>query len=290
MPKLSQKPLERREIPSLSILSAECTPASIGNSVTADIHFRSATITVLIITSKMGWLTFPISGYQHYGFSHTTRIASSRNSWISLIPRYYQNPFTLRISGRPVSNLHSTPTSRTNGRLWKQGIWTDGLHVLLDQHHPSLFDSQHEHLPRWQTRPQITPQKQILEDHHDQSSLSMTRWPHRRPLRHHHQDRHSRSDEGLCTPNARAVMFDACDKQLRIWDLRVWKGGNVMIFYYLILSQWTTFSFQHSILGYALSPPLLHPSIIFPCHSALHHPCVPDIVTHSICDSFRLLL
>ena len=53
---------------------------------------------------------------------------------------------------------------------------------------------------------------------------------------------------------------------------------------------WTTFSFQCSILGYALSPPLPHLSITFLCHSALHHPCIPDIVTHSIYDSFLLLL
>ena len=53
---------------------------------------------------------------------------------------------------------------------------------------------------------------------------------------------------------------------------------------------WTTFSFSHSILGYALSPPLHRLFIVFLCHSALHHPCISVIVTHSIYNSFLLLL
>ena len=120
MLKSSQKPLRKWEIPSLSVLSAEHTPASSGNSVTVDIHFRSATTTVPTTISKTGWLTFPISRYCHYGFSHTARIALPRNSPISLIPNYRWNPFTLRISYKFVSNLHSaiTQSPRTNGHLW----------------------------------------------------------------------------------------------------------------------------------------------------------------------------
>ena len=79
---------------------------------------RSTTTTALTIISKMGRLTFPISGYQRYGFPCTTRITSSRNSWISLIPCYYRNPVTIRIPGRLISNLHPTLTSWTNGCLW----------------------------------------------------------------------------------------------------------------------------------------------------------------------------
>ena len=118
MPKSSQKPLKRWEILSLSILFAKRTPVSIGDSVTVGIHSRSETIIALTIISKMGQLTFPISGYQCYGFSCTPRTSLSRNSSVSFIPCYYQNPFTLQISNKFVSNLHPTATSRTNGCLW----------------------------------------------------------------------------------------------------------------------------------------------------------------------------
>ena len=118
MPKSSRKPLRKWETPSPSALFAEHMPALIGDSVTVDICFRSATITAPTIIFKMGWLTFPISGYQHYGFPCTTQIVSSRNSRISLVPHYYRNPFTLWISDRFVSNLHPTTTSWTNGCLW----------------------------------------------------------------------------------------------------------------------------------------------------------------------------
>ena len=72
MPKSSQRPPRKRKIPSLSALSVEHTPALIGDSVTVDIRFRLTTITVLIITSKTGRLTFPISGYHQYGFPHAS--------------------------------------------------------------------------------------------------------------------------------------------------------------------------------------------------------------------------
>ena len=37
-------------------------------------------------------------------------------------------------------------------------------------------------------------------------------------------------------PDTQVAMFDANDRQLRIWDLQASKGGNVTIFHYLILS------------------------------------------------------
>ena len=118
MPRSSQKPLRKWEIPSLSILSAERMPALTGDSVTAGICSQSKTITVFITISKTGWLTFPISSYRHYGFSHTTWIALSRNSPISPIPSHHWNPFTLWISYKPVNNLHPTiQPPRTNGHL-----------------------------------------------------------------------------------------------------------------------------------------------------------------------------
>ena len=67
--------------------------------------------------------------------------------------------------------------------------------------------------------------------------------------------------------------------------------ASVTISYYFSSYRlWTTFSFSHSILGYVLSPSLHRLFIIFLCHSALHHSCIPVIVTHSICNSFLLLL
>ena len=133
MPKSSWNSLGKWEIPSLSALSAEHTPALIGDSVTAGIHFRSTTITVLIITSKMGWLTFPISGYHQYGFPRASQIASSRNSWIPLIPHYCRNPITIRIPGRFVSNLHPALTSRTNRCL--QAVLAFQKHWRHQQNH-----------------------------------------------------------------------------------------------------------------------------------------------------------
>ena len=105
MPKSSRKPLRKQEIPSLSVLSTECTPASIGDSVTADIRFQSATTTAPTIISKTGRLTFPISRYQHYGFPRTAQIASSRNSPISLVPSYHRDSLALWIS----HNLSTSP-------------------------------------------------------------------------------------------------------------------------------------------------------------------------------------
>ena len=81
-------------------------------------RFRSETIIVPITISKTGRLTFPISGYQRYGFSCTSQTSLSRNSPVSFIPHYYWNPFTLQISNRFVSNLHPAATSWTNGCLW----------------------------------------------------------------------------------------------------------------------------------------------------------------------------
>ena len=118
MPKSSRKLLGKREIPSLSILFAEHMLASIGDFVTADIYFRSVTITVLITISKTGQLTFPISGHHRYGFARASQIASSRNSWIPLISCYRQNPITIRIPRGFISDLYPASTSRTNGHLW----------------------------------------------------------------------------------------------------------------------------------------------------------------------------
>ena len=114
----SRRPPRKQEIPSLSTLSVEHTPALIGDSVTTGIHFRSTTITVPIITSKMGRLTFPISGYQRHGFSCAPRIASFRNSWIPFISCYCRNSFSLWKSNRFVINLRSALTHRTDGHLW----------------------------------------------------------------------------------------------------------------------------------------------------------------------------
>ena len=113
-----RRPLGKRETLSLSVPFAEHTLALIGDFATADICFWSPITTVPIITSKTGRLTFPISGYQWYGFPRAPRITSSRNSWIPFIPCYSRDPITLRIPSGPVSNLHSTPSSRTYGRLW----------------------------------------------------------------------------------------------------------------------------------------------------------------------------
>ena len=118
MPKSSRRPPRKREIPLPSALSAEHTPALTGDSVTPAIRFRSTTIIVLIITSKMGRLTFPISGYQRHGFSRAPQITSFRNSWIPLISCYCRNSFSLRKPDRFVINLHLAPTHRTDGRLW----------------------------------------------------------------------------------------------------------------------------------------------------------------------------
>ena len=71
MLKSSRKPLRRQEIPSLSVLFAKPMPALTGDSVTAGICSQSTTITVPITISKTGRLTFPISGYRHYGLSRT---------------------------------------------------------------------------------------------------------------------------------------------------------------------------------------------------------------------------
>ena len=115
----SRKPLKRREIPSPFVPSTKLMPASIGDSVTADTRFQSKTIIVPTTISKMGWLTFPISGYQCYGFSRTTQIALSRNSPIPLVPSHHRNPFTLRIPYKFIGNLYPTiQPPRTNGCLW----------------------------------------------------------------------------------------------------------------------------------------------------------------------------
>ena len=120
MPKSFRKPLKKWEIPSLSVLFTKPTPASIGNSVIADTHFRSETIIVPITISKTGQLTFPISGYRHYGFPCTPWTSLSRNSSVSLVPSYYRNSLTLWIPYKFIRNFYPTISqpSQTNGCLW----------------------------------------------------------------------------------------------------------------------------------------------------------------------------
>ena len=364
MLKLFWNSLGKREIPWLSVLSAEHMPASIGDSVTADICFQSATITVLIITSKMGWLTFPISGYQRYGFPRTTRITPSRNSWISLIPHHYRNPFTLRIPGGSVSNLYPAPTSRTNGRLqtvlalWKYQ-WHQQDHGVIgaqsvDATNVVLFWTLSTNCKKVGGRSMVSKGQcwkfiwGITKTWYQWSLMPSNFWSkvigstghmfRMTSIAHHY------STPSLCTCSA-----NGHDHKLFYWGRnwgtiatnhhRQWQNDHITNHFNIVIGTtiqettrnssylahkqlcsthvtnnsesgifgfrkgvmlrsltissyhlWTTFSFQCSTLGYALSPPLLRPSIIFLCHSALHHPCILVIVTHSICDSFLLLL
>lgn len=94
-------------------------PVSIGSSVTVDTPSRSKITIAPTTISKMGRLTLPTSGYQRYGFSHTSQIPLPRNPPVPLIPSHHQNPFPLRISHKFISNLHSAISQppQTNGCL-----------------------------------------------------------------------------------------------------------------------------------------------------------------------------
>ena len=115
----SWKPLRKWETPSLSVLSVKSTPASIGDYVTVDICFQSKTTTVPITISKMGQLTFPISGYRCYGLPCTPWTSLSKNSPVSSVSSHYQNSLALRIPYKFINNFQPTIQSPwTNGCLW----------------------------------------------------------------------------------------------------------------------------------------------------------------------------